>query len=58
MTDPMSKTWQLTIIPYDQDIFDKISKLVELKEANYVVIGKETCPTTNQLHFHAHISFI
>ena len=40
---------------YTEQEYHDIASLVEKQIADFVIIGKEICPTTQTPHFHAYI---
>ena len=50
-----SQYWCLTLPHYTEIEYHDIASLVEKQIADFVIIGKEICPTTQTPHFHAYI---
>jgi len=53
MDKPKSKNWMITL----WDFNDVMRLRVKTHLTNYIVVGKEICPHTSSLHFHAYIEF-
>ena len=50
-----SQYWCLCVANYTEQEYLDIASLVEKQIADFVIIGKEICPTTQTPHFHAYI---
>lgn len=50
-----SQYWCLTLPHYTEQEYHDIASLVEKQIADFIIIGKEICPTTQTPHFHAYI---
>ena len=50
-----SQYWCLCVANYTEQEYHDIASLVEKQIADFVIIGKEICPTTQTPHFHAYI---
>ena len=50
-----SQYWCLCVPNYTEQEYHDIASLVEKQVADFVIIGKEICPTTQTPHFHAYI---
>ena len=50
-----SQYWCLCVPNYTEQEYHDTASLVEKQIADFVIIGKEICPTTQTPHFHAYI---
>ena len=50
-----SQYWCLCVPNYTEQEYLDIASLVDKQIADFVIIGKEICPTTQTPHFHAYI---